>query len=297
MANLDENPYFKPDYAHVAARGLRVVQLQSINTAVIVRPTPVGQAFDAIGPYPLARVRAPVCVQGLRDELKDNGLVTLSWVQDPFEVLPPEAKGFDLKRAYKIHHVYDRERGDPVFPGIHQRNTKRALKLCSVREIDLQDHLEAWCGLYDNLIQRQSLTEAHAFDQAYFESLANIVGFRTLGAFVDETLVSAHIWSCAGDRAYSHLAASSATGYKAGAAYAVNAFALSHFAGYRFLNFGGVPDGGNAEGLEGFKKGFANTTREAFLCGAVGDRAEYDALNLVGASGKSRSSYFPAYRA
>lgn len=293
---VEKNPYCTKKYVELAARGLRVAALETARMTVCVRPTPVGEACDAAGAYPLASPQGAFRISELRKELRDLGLVTLTWVQDPFEDLPETADELDLNIAYKTHFIVDREMGPVDYPGLHQRNIKRALKLCEVREIDLLDHLDPWCRLYENLIARHSLGDTHAFDPDYFRGLATIKGVRTLGAFRDGELVSGHIWVCASDRVYSHLAASSAEGYRTGAAFGVNATALDIFDAYRFVSFGGVPDGEAGDGLRRFKSGFTNSSKMVRLCGVVGDHKLYQALNTQAGVLSDEADYFPPYR-
>jgi hypothetical protein len=60
----------------------------------------------------------------------------------------------------------------------------------------------------------------------------------------------------------------------------------------RSVDLGASPgDGSSQDGLERFKRGWANDARSARLCGRVLDRRTYARL----ASGR-RTEWFPAYR-
>jgi hypothetical protein len=64
--------------------------------------------------------------------------------------------------------------------------------------------------------------------------------------------------------------------------------------GLKWLDLGagaGAGDDG-ADGLRRFKCGWTNTTRMAYLCGRIFDRAKYRRL----AEGKGVRDYFPAHR-
>jgi hypothetical protein len=128
--------------------------------------------------------------------------------------------------------------------------------------------------------------------------LANLEGVTTIGAWVGDDLVSAHIWARDDDCVHSHLAASSELGYATGAAYAVNHASIAHFSNARVINLGGNAgrlDDPN-DGLARFKAGFADGTAQSYLCGAVLRPRDYEQLvDLFEANGPR--DYFPAYRA
>ncbi len=178
----------------------------------------------------------------------------------------------------------------------HRAELRRAGRRCEARKIALADHLQDFTRLYEVLSARHALGESHRFEAAHFAHLAaHPEDFPTFGAFVEGRLVSAHIWARHGRFAHSHLAASDAEGYTAGAAYAVNDLAIRTFAGSTLINLGGVADGSAGDGLARFKAGFANATRRAFLCGMVADQEAYDRLSAPLAAG-GPSDYFPRYR-
>jgi hypothetical protein len=137
----------------------------------------------------------------------------------------------------------------------------------------------------------------HDFPLRHHEALAQLSGVAAIGGFSESRLVSCHIWVCHGGHAMSHLVASNDTGYAIGAAYAVNDASIELLSECEVLNFGGAPGAqdGDADGLVRFKRGFANTTAPAYLCGKVLDAETYTTLSRQ-AGGPIQSGYFPAYR-
>ena len=116
--------------------------------------------------------------------------------------------------------------------------------------------------------------------------------------WLDGKLVSAHLWVSDGRYVHSHLAASNPEGYGAAAAYAVYDASVRHFAAAELLNFGGGagPSDDPRDGLSRFKKGFANESAAAYICGAILDEGQYH--ELVRRRGVPPDTlFFPAYRA
>ena len=160
----------------------------------------------------------------------------------------------------------------------------------------LADHIDAWGGLYDNLIDRHEIGGLSAFSRAAFARLAEVDGLTAVAAFADGEMVSMHLWVAnpATRIGYSLLAATSAQGYRLSAAYAVNDVSLRELAGLACVNLGGGA-GLQAEedGLTYFKRGFSNAEAQAYFCAAILDEARYAALS----GGPARPAIpFPAYR-
>jgi hypothetical protein len=100
------------------------------------------------------------------------------------------------------------------------------------------------------------------------------------------------VWVVHGDRAYSHLTATSAEGYRLLSTYALYAAAIDALSGCRLLDLGGGgADDAAGEALASFKRGFANSERMAHLCGAVLLPDLYASLSLG-----FPAVFFPAYR-
>jgi hypothetical protein len=96
-------------------------------------------------------------------------------------------------------------------------------------------------------------------------------------------------------RAHYHLAAYAPAGYEVSASYALFDRALRRLGqrGVRWVDLGASPGRGDAgDGLERFKRDWANDSRMAHLCGRVLDNSAYERLSRGLAN-----DWFPAYRA
>ncbi|WP_170849776.1 GNAT family N-acetyltransferase [Tardiphaga sp. OK245] len=227
--------------------------------------------------------------------LAGGGLVSVVLVVEDALRPPTHAlRAFDFARPFKTHHLHDRTLGPFAYGKHHRYEIKRARGQVDAKEIALADHLGDWQRLYGKLHERHELTGVHAFPDAHFRLLSDLSGVRMFGAFAEGELVSAHLFVTHGNHAISHLAASTARGYKLGAAYAVNDAALGDLDDCDVINFGGGAGSGDdtSGGLARFKAGFSNRTAQSLLCGKVLDRAAYDKLSADAAA----SDFFPAYR-
>jgi len=290
------HPYATADYARSLAHVGEALAVPAWGGHVLTRPTPDGRARDALGPYPLAVIARGADVADGFEGLTAAGLVSLVVVLDE-RLRPAEADleaGFDLVRPFKSHFLYDRGLGPLEYGKHHRYELRRAQARVEVREIALADHLAAWQALYGDLAGRHGLTGLHAFPSLHHETLTRLPGVRAFGAFVEDRLVSAHIFVTHEGYATSHLAASAPEGYATGAGYAVNDLAVRALTDCEVINFGGgaglTED--PADGLVRFKKGFSNATAPSWLCGKVLDGAAYERLS----SGFPRDGFFPAYR-
>jgi hypothetical protein len=163
------------------------------------------------------------------------------------------------------------------------------------------DNLDAWINAYSKIVRRHGLDAMHLLPQIHHETLAALPEVTALGAFIDDRLVSGHVWIRAGQWVRPHLAASSQVGLAVGAAYAVNEFALRHFGDCELINFGGTPGALGvpldpaADGLIRFKRGFCNAVAPSYIAGAVLNPKAYDAL-CARAQESTAGTFFPAYR-
>ncbi len=286
------HPYSDLAYAQSISRGDPVVMSETLGVPLRLRTIPGSGLRDASGLYPLSPRLRPAPATEVRAELKSLCAVSLVLVTDPFEAAPA-SKCFDLIRPYKPHHIVDPASGPVRFSKHHRAEVRRALRACTARRIALVDHLQEFIRLYDVLIARHGLGAQHKFEPQHFDYLAaHDERFPTFGAFQDGALISAHIWVRHGDRAYSHLAASAEKSYAMGAAYAVYDCALSVLSGC-LTTLGGAPDGSASDGLDRFKRGFANAARTSHLCGLIGDTEAYDALCR---EATPDTEFFPHYR-
>jgi len=271
--------------------------------AVLQRSIP-GGGVDAVGCYPLATFAPDADLTAGLARLRNAGLVSVVLVADP--VLRPATaalrRAFDIARPFKTHYLCEdpgetRPGEPPAYSKHHRYELRRAR--ATVRRIALADHLAAWTRLYRGLVARHGIRGPAAFSSAAFRRLAQLDGLVAFGAFLDDDLVGCQLWLAGGGRAHSHLAAVDPAGLAARAAYALYDAGIRHFAatGAATIDLGGGAglrdDPG--DGLARFKRGFANRTAPALLCGAILDPARYDAL-CSGVSGGGESGYFPAYR-
>ncbi|MGH8162883.1 MAG: GNAT family N-acetyltransferase [Rhodanobacteraceae bacterium] len=238
---------------------------------------------------------------GLASDLQNiEDLVSLVLVTDPFGGYSTEllADAFpDLVVRFKEHFVADLEDAPKSFvSNHHQYYARKALEKVTVeRYADPPEAVEEWSALYAALVARHQLTGIKAFSRAAFAKQLAVPGLVMLRARHEGETVGAHLWYEQGDVAYSHLTASSATGYELMAAYALSWKALEYFADkVRWLNWGGGLDANGTDGLTRFKRGWGNETRTVYLGGRIFDSARYE--ELVRANGSASSRYFPAYR-
>ena len=263
---------------------------------VLVRPTPSGEGLDAAGPYPLTMLTAEADVAGGLLRLKAAGAVSAVIVLDAARG-PPAASAeaaFDFARPFKAHFFHDRAVGPLELQKHHRYELRRAMAEVSTREIRLADHAQDWLHLYAALEAKHDVGGVHAFPAAHHHCLAQLPGVRTFGAFVEDRLVSAHLFITHAGYAVSHLAASTPEGYAARAAYAVNARAILELEDCDLINFGGASGAQDdpTDGLARFKRGFSNRVAASKLCGSVLDPKAYESLS----SGFEGGAFFPAYR-
>ena len=295
------HPYARPDYAAALGHIGRPVAVPEWDAWVLARPTPCGTREDAVGVYPVTVISDDADLAAGLARLKALGLVSLVLVAGDRLGPPPAAleAAFDFARSFKSHQILDRDLGPLAYGKHHRYEIKRALGRVVATEIALGDHLPAWEALYGELAARHGLGGAHVFPPEHHALLAVLPGVRTFAAFIDERMVSVHVFVTHEGHAMSHLAASAAEGYAAGAAYAVNDLAARTLVDCPVINFGGGAGMSDnpEDGLVRFKKGFANTVAPARLCGAVLDAEAYRALSAqtVGADSVD-SGFFPAYR-
>lgn len=290
-------PYATADYVQSLPHMGGAMEVPEWRTWVIVRPLADGRT-DVCGPYPLAVIAEDADLEGGLERLRLSGAVSVTLVLDDFNRpdLARIERLFDPVTPFKTHYVVDRAIGEAAPSKHHRYDIRRALNQVSVKEFCLDERLDDWIELYDALVRRHGLGGLHAFPREHHLALARSKDFVAVGAFQDDVLAAAHIWAVSGTRVHSHLAASSERGYRMGAAYAVNDCSIRLFSEARIINLGGGagrldnPD----DGLARFKRGFANATARAYICGKVLDPDAY--RHLARARGAEDSGYFPAYR-
>jgi CelD/BcsL family acetyltransferase involved in cellulose biosynthesis len=154
-------------------------------------------------------------------------------------------------------------------------------------------YLDEWTRLYAGLAERHRLEGIRAFSRAAFERQLAMPGMVAVRAERAGAVVGMALWLSDPPSAHYHLAAYSNEGYEVSASYAVFELALRHLRelGVRLVDMGGSADTGQGDGLDRFKRGWANEERVAHLCGRVLDRPAYERLAAGRAGG-----WFPAYR-
>jgi hypothetical protein len=261
--------------------------------------TELVRGVDAAGTYPIAVLPADADLGRGLERLRQHGVISVTLVMDDFHRPPLEElrRHFSVVRPFKTHHI--RRTALPfAYDKHHRYEVRRSLHKVMAMPFDLGHQVGEWAALYGDLMRRHDLSGIHDFSADHYEALGRMAGVTAIGAFVGERLVSAHLWVSDGRCVHSHLAASNSEGYELNAAYAVYDASIRHFADAELLNFGGgagVSDD-PSDGLARFKRGFANDTAPAYVCGAVLDAVRYD--ELVRHNGVAPDTlFFPAYRA
>jgi hypothetical protein len=289
------HPYASLAYAQAFGADFEPIYLPGMDIHVLKRRIGGTPYFDAMGPYPLSAVTS---VDRARDDfaiLASHRLVSLVLVVDPMRAPTFLAmnKVFDQVKPFKDHFVREPSLDQP-YSDHHRAKVRRAYRACETRIVSLADHLDDWSSLYDALSLKHQIGGIQAFDRRYFDSLAKLEPLM-IAAFIEEALVSAHIWIRYQGYAYAHLAASSQEGYRQSAAYAVYDHSFRHFAdqGVRMVNLGGGAGiGAPSQGLTYLKQGFSTGTLPCYLCAKITDPEVYAKL-----SAGRQTAFFPAYRA
>lgn len=291
------HPYASTAYARVFEAIAPPLWVPAWGAYVLSRELPSGGGRDAIGVYPLAVFGPDADVRAGLHWLREQGLVSIGLVPDP-ATAPPLSElqhAFGLCVPFKTHLLVDYGR-EVRFSKHHRYEVKKALRQVSVEVVPLADHVEAWCGLYADLVERHEIGGLSAFSRGAFERLAGVEGLTSVAAFADGAIVSMHLWvaDAATGCGYSLLAASSAEGYRRSAAYAVYDASIRLFSDLKTLNLGGGAGvSADEDGLTRFKKGFANAEVQGYFCGAILDEARYAAMSGGAAA---HATPFPAYR-
>lgn len=289
------NAYADSRYARSLAEFGEPLALPRSQGWLLERPLGDG-ARDLMGPYPLFACRNWSGLQGDLEELEQTA-VSAVLVADPLGGADEgELRSAfpDLMRPYKRHQVRDNERPWRA-PAHHRRHLRRAAAAVEVDVCaDPPRHLDDWMRLYSTLVERHRLVGIRAFSRAAFARQLALPGLVAVRAERAGVTVGMTLWLADAPCAHYHLGAYSAAGYEVSASYAVFDCALRHLRdhGVRWVDIGGPPGDEAGDGLERFKRGWANSERSAHLCGRVLDSAAYQRLS----AGRS-SGWFPAYRA
>lgn len=288
------HPYANPRYADALSHAGRAVWVPEWGCPVLARPVS-GGGEDAIGIYPLTSLAVDADLTGGLERLRGLGLISLALVPDPISGPSPDilADAFDLIRPFKTHLTIDPASG-PYSPSRHHaERIRRGYRRCMIHTGPLRAWLPDWCRLYRELVAHRGLTGISAFPDASFDAMANEPALAAFAATVEDRIVGMTLWFAHDGVVYNHLTAVDATGYANGASFALYDTAIRHFEGQGIVNLGGGAGAGQGlGGLFDFKNGFANSSVQARLCGAVLDPVRYGSL-----SGAVETDFFPAYRA
>lgn len=271
------------------------------NAYVLRRKIIIGSAvvgYDAIGIYPIEILSPSADVKSGLSFLWGQGLVSVILILDDFHrpSMDVLTNSFSVCRKFKNHYIFDPHQRPVTYDKHHRYELRQAHKAVRTQVISLAEHMNDWLSLYASLSSRHNLSGSHIFPIEHLNALSQMDNVVAFGAFIDNQLVSCHIWVEYEGYAHSHLAASNDQGYASRAAYALNDFALHYFKDHTIVNFGGgagINDENN--GLSKFKKGFSNKEVDALICGKILDQKRYDELIVLnGVSAKT--NFFPAYR-
>jgi len=288
------HPYSSAAYARALSFLGPALSVPAWGNFVIKRDIPGASVHDASGPYPRMHFPPGADLAGGLEQLRQHELVSVVLIPDPFGGPEPAEfeESFPICRPFKTHHYVDYAVG--YSPTKHHRDEiRRGLRRCLIERVNLRDHLEEWTHLYGNLIARHEITGTANFPSSYFDAISAMPAFVAFAAYVGGEVAAMSLWFEHDGVATSHLAAANALGYSNGANYAMNDAAITHFSSGALIDLGGgagIADD-PADGLFRFKQGFANSSKTAFLCGAILDPERYSSLSR----GRDQS-FFPAYR-
>lgn len=291
------HPYATSEYASALSHWGRALYVPEWNTHVLIRKIKPG-IEDAAGTYPIAILDKNADIPGGLEYLRRHQLLSVVLVLDDFHrpALSILKKYFLFVKKFKTHYIHNNQK-KKTYTRHHQHELLQSLKSVRISPFDLKNNLQAWVLLYDNLIRSKNLTGLHAFPLKHHAILSKLNGITAIGAWQDSELISCHIWVDDGISAHSHLAASSTTGYKNRAAYAINDASIAYFSNTQVINFGGGLGINNktVDGLTKFKQGFSNSTTCSYICGAVLNEKSYAKL-IAECNITSKIDFFPAYR-
>ena len=293
--------YAHPRYASSFAEIGEPVRLPASGGWIIRRPVPNTPHHDGMGVYPLFVCQDWSALGRDLDELGSD-TVSVCVVTDPFgsyDEATLHAAFPDLCTSYKEHFVCTLRGRAAVEPASqHRRLIRKSEKRVDVVECtDPSQYLDEWISYYETLSMRHGITGIAAFSREAFRWQLSTPGIVAVRAMCGAEGVGMVLWYAQGSVAYYHLAAYSERGYEASASYAAFAYSFDLLRG-RGVELVGLGAGSGvrsdtSDGLTRFKRGWADSTRSAFLCGRILNRQVYGRLS--GAT-HVESGYFPAYR-
>ncbi len=295
------NGYLAEDYAWGLKEVGRPKFLQHSGSWVLERAIPDSAYKDLAGCYPLM-----LCSRwsGLKKDLLGlKRYASFTMVADPLaDISARELRVLfpDLFEKFKSHHLVDLDANfEQEFSSNHVRNAKKALKTLVVRrEENTRKMLGPWTELYANLVRRHNITGVSAFSDSSFEAQLRTPGMVVYSACLGDEVVGIVLYYKINNCVYYHLGAYTSRGYDLKASFGIFKTAIQDFSdeGILCLNLGGGAglSENSDDGLTRFKRGWANTTRPAYLCGKILNQDLYD--ELVAGRIHEAGQFFPAYR-
>jgi hypothetical protein len=260
---------------------------------LVVRPIPGSSRQDAISPYsyPGAAVSGrPIDPAGL--DLSATGLVSV-FVRDRLGSPPAFAGGTDRS----IVLVSDPELPRKSRMSDRQQIRKNAASGYSVRRVEgphaSADDLAAFVSVYTETMHAVSAAEHYFFDAAYFEMLLASPATWLVEVRGPDGDVAASAIAARSDGFLHYYLSGTADAHRRGAPSKNLIVATNDLADELGLplNLGGGLAPG--DGLEEFKRGFANQELPFRTHELVADPAAYEELS----AGRSAEGFFPLYRA
>lgn len=292
--------YLHPSYARSLEEFGTPWELARCGGWILRRRIPDTTDEDGMGCYPLFACRDWSRIGEDLEDLRGD-LVSVSLVADPFGGYDEAAlrKCFDVVVPYKTHFVVDLDpsQARPISKH-HTDRVRRALRRLRTDVCpDPASFLDEWVRLYSFLVARHGVKGIRVFSRLSFSRQLLVPGTVIFRATCEGVTVGAAWCFVQRDVAYSHLQAYSPSGYKAGAAYALQMTMIEYLGKKaRWLDLGGGAGlADDAGGLSSFKRGWATSKRSAYFCGRVLDRSRYS--ELARSAGAVETRYFPAYRA
>jgi hypothetical protein len=298
--NHERAGYSSALFAEVYRNFGRPRPLPACGGTVLVRPIAGVELTDAMGCYPLFSCQRWNRLHEDMDEL-ERECVSLVLVADPFAPVGEAElrRLFDHVVLFKHHFIADLSKATRDFvSGKRFRIARSALRRIDV-EVTTNAHswVGEWMALQQQLDRRHGLTGMRRLSSEEIALLFAAPGVVVFRASLRGATVGMHVDFIENGRAYAHLAAYSAEGYRLNVSTALNVYELEYFRGrVDCIDWGGVagPSEDLENGLGSFKARFSNARMPTYLCGRIFDKRSYD--DLTRRRSERCDNYFPAYR-
>jgi hypothetical protein len=261
---------------------------------VVVREVPGSQRTDAISPYgyPGAIVEGDGSVDAGDVDWCATGLVSIF----ARERLSGRAwlAGARERSAVLIHDPQRPRRLRPRLAEQIRSNERRGWSVERIRAPEVNDgQRTAFEVAYEQTMRRTEAAERYFFSHSYFDSVLSYANGWMLLALSADGEVGAAAIAVPSDSILHYFLGGTAEVYLADSPFknVVDAMVLLADELGLPLNLGGGVRPG--DGLEAFKRGFANSELPFRTHEIVGDETEYERLS----EGRPQGTFFPAYRA